>query len=291
MRKMVRVLKSVAVLWGLGLSVACSKTPKSKAEAMQNVTEKMRNEANPIAVIETSMGTITLELYRHAAPNTVANFISLARGEKEFTDADGKPAKRPYYDGLLFHRVIPNFMIQGGDIKGNGTGGPGYQFADEINAKALGLDKIKVSASPMAMQEVQQVARSEVFKKLNIKSQADLNAKMKQAEALFAAEQAKWKDKTLEELYTARGITYLPNLASESNTKGALAMANAGPNTNGSQFFISVVDNTYLDGKHTVFGRVLAGLDVAEKITKVERDQQDRPKTPVVMKKVTILEN
>lgn len=285
------VLKIIVMLGGLNFPAACSKTPKSKAEAMKNVTEKMRNETNPIAVIETSMGTITLELYRHAAPNTVANFITLARGEKEFTDADGKPAKRPYYDGLTFHRVIPNFMIQGGDIKGNGTGGPGYQFADEINAKALGLDKIKVSASPMAMQEVQQVARSEVFKKLNIKSQADLNAKMKQAEALFAAEQAKWKDKTLEELYTARGITYTPNLASESNTKGALAMANAGPNTNGSQFFISVVDNTYLDGKHTVFGRVLAGLDVAEKITQVERDQQDRPKTPVVMKKVTILEN
>jgi peptidyl-prolyl cis-trans isomerase A (cyclophilin A) len=280
-------------LLALGLTVlnACSRTPKNKAEALKDVKEKMRKESNPIAVIETSMGTITVELYRHAAPNTVANFISLARGEKEFTDADGKPAKRPYYDGLIFHRVIPNFMIQGGDIKGNGTGGPGYQFADEINAKALGLDKIKVSSSPMAMQEVQQVARNEVYRKLNIKNQADLNAKMKQAEALFAAEQAKWKEKSLEELYTARGITFTPNLESESNTRGAVSMANAGPNTNGSQFFINVVDNTYLDGKHTVFGRVLAGLDVAEKITKVDRDQQDRPKTPVKMTKVTILEN
>jgi cyclophilin family peptidyl-prolyl cis-trans isomerase len=286
-----RVLSVFALVLGLSISTACSKTPKNKAEAMKDVKEKMRKDTNPIAVIETSKGTITVELYRHAAPNTVGNFISLARGEKEFTDADGKPAKRPYYDGLIFHRVIPNFMIQGGDIKGNGTGGPGYQFADEINAKALGLDKIKVSSSPMAMQEVQQVARNEVFKKLNIKSQADLNAKMKQAEALFAAEQAKWKDKSLEELYTARGITFTPNLESESNTKGSLSMANAGPNTNGSQFFISVVDNTYLDGKHTVFGRVLAGLEVAEQITRVDRDQQDRPKSPVTINKVTILEN
>lgn len=275
----------------LTVSSACSKTPKSKAAAMQNVKEKMRKDTNPVAVFETSMGTITIELYRHAAPKTVENFISLARGDKEFTDAEGKPAKRPYYDGLIFHRVIPNFMIQGGDIKGNGTGGPGYQFADEINAKALGLDKIKVASSPMARNEVAQVVRNDIFKALNIKSQADLTAKMKQAEAMLKTEQEKWGNKSLEDLYIARGVTYIPNLESESNTKGSLSMANAGPNTNGSQFFISVVDNLYLDGKHTVFGRVLGGLDIAEQITKVERDQQDRPKTSVILKKVTVLEN
>lgn len=275
----------------MSMSSACSKTPKNKADAMKDVKEKMRRDTNPIAVMETSLGTITIELYRHAAPKTVENFVGLARGEKEFTDADGKPAKRPYYDGLIFHRVIPNFMIQGGDIKGNGTGGPGYQFADEINAKALGLDKVKVSASPMARNEVAQVVRNDIFKKLNIKSQEDLNKKMKEAEAMLKGEQEKWNNKSLEELYTARGITYTPNLESESNTKGSLSMANAGPNTNGSQFFVSVVDNLYLDGKHTVFGRVLAGLDVAEKITKVERDQQDRPKESVILKKLTILEN
>jgi cyclophilin family peptidyl-prolyl cis-trans isomerase len=273
------------------MSSACSKTPKTKAAAMQNVKEKMRKDTNPIAVMETSLGTITIELYRHAAPKTVENFIGLAKGEKEFTDAEGKPAKRPYYDGLIFHRVIPNFMIQGGDIKGNGTGGPGYQFADEINAKALGLDKIKVSSSPMARNEVAQVVRNDIFKALNIKSQADLTAKMKQAEAMLKTEQEKWNNKSLEELFIARGVTYIPNLESESNTKGSLSMANAGPNTNGSQFFVSVVDNLYLDGKHTVFGRVLAGLDIAENITKVERDQQDRPKTNVTLNKLTILEN
>lgn len=282
---------STALALMLGVSSACSKTPKNKAAAMENIKDKMRKDTNPIAVMETSQGTITIELYRHAAPKTVENFIGLAKGEKEFTDTDGKTVKRPYYDGLIFHRVIPNFMIQGGDIKGNGTGGPGYQFADEINAKALGLDKVKVSASPMARNEVAQVVRGDIFKALNIKSQADLTAKMKQAEAMLKTEQEKWNNKSLEELYVARGITYTPNLESESNTKGSLSMANAGPNTNGSQFFISVVDNLYLDGKHTVFGRVLGGLDIAEKITKVERDQQDRPKENVVLKKLTILEN
>lgn len=258
---------------------------------MQNVKEKMRRETNPVAVFETSMGTITVELYRHAAPKTVENFVGLARGEKDFSDADGKPAKRPYYDGLIFHRVIPNFMIQGGDIKGNGTGGPGYQFADEINAKALGLDKIKVSSSPMAQQSAQQAAQKVVFKKLNITSQAELNAKMPQVQAAMKAELEVWKEKSLEDVYAASGITYIPGLESESNTKGSLSMANAGPNTNGSQFFLSVVDNIYLDGKHTVFGRVISGLEVAEKITQVERDSQDRPKSQVVIKKVTILEN
>lgn len=275
------------------LCLGCSKVPKTKAEALQAIPDyrqKLRREDNPLAVLETSMGVITIELYRHAAPETTANFIGLARGEKEFTDKDGSKAKRPYYDGLIFHRVIPNFMIQGGDIRGDGTGGPGYQFADEINAKALGLDKIKVASSPMALQEVQQLARSEVFRKLNIRSQDDLNAKRKQAEALFALEQEKWKNKSLEELYTARGFRYLPNLASESNTRGAVAMANSGPNTNGSQFFINVADNTYLDGKHTVFGRVLAGLEVADAIAQVERDARDRPKKDVVIRKVTILD-
>jgi len=270
---------------------ACSKTPKNKAEAMLNTKEKMRRESNPVAVVETSLGTITIELYKHAAPKTVENFVGLARGEKEFIDTDGKPTKRAYYDGLGFHRVIPNFMIQGGDIKGNGTGGPGYQFADEINAKALGLDKIKVASNPMAQQSAQQAAQKSVFKKLNITSQADLNAKMNQVQAAMKAEMESWKNKSLEEVYIASGVTYTPGLESESNTKGSLSMANAGPNTNGSQFFISVVDNLYLDGKHTVFGRVIGGLEIAEKITQVERDQQDRPKTPVTMKKVTILEN
>ncbi|HRP70339.1 MAG TPA: peptidylprolyl isomerase [Turneriella sp.] len=281
----------IILLFTMGFASACDKTPKTKAEAMKEVKEKMRDASNPIAVMDTTEGTITIELYRHAAPKTVANFIDLAKGEKEFTDATGNKIKRPYYNGLIFHRVIPNFMIQGGDIKGDGTGGPGYQFADEINAKALGLDKIKVVSSPMAQNEVMQVVRDAIFKKLNIKSQADLNAKMAQANQMLQGEQSKWKDKSLEELYTARGITYTPNLASESNTKGSLSMANAGPNTNGSQFFISVADNTYLDGKHTVFGRVLGGLDIAEKITKVERDQSDRPKKPIKIEKLTILEN
>lgn len=165
------------------------------------------------AVIETSQGTITVQLFDEQAPLTVANFADLATGKKEWTDANtGEKKKTKFYDGLVFHRVIPNFMIQGGDPLGNGTGGPGYKFGDEI-VPALQFDK-----------------------------------------------------------------------------PGKLAMANAGPGTNGSQFFITVAPTPWLNGRHTIFGEVTSGYDVVEKISKSPTQPGDRPTTPIVIKKVTIKE-
>jgi cyclophilin family peptidyl-prolyl cis-trans isomerase len=147
------------------------------------------------ATIETSKGTIELELFQDDAPKTVANFEKLA-GEG-------------FYDGLIFHRVIPDFMIQGGCPEGSGMGGPGYRFDDEINDHPI--------------------------------------------------------------------------------VRGTLAMANAGPNTNGSQFFIVTADATpWLDGKHTAFGQVTSGQDVVDAIQSVARDGRDRPVEPVTMEKVTV---
>jgi cyclophilin family peptidyl-prolyl cis-trans isomerase len=142
------------------------------------------------ATITTSLGPIEIELFDDAAPKTVANFTKLA-GEG-------------YYDDLTFHRVIPDFMIQGGCPNGDGRGGPGYTFEDEFNTHKV--------------------------------------------------------------------------------VRGALAMANAGPNTNGSQFFIVTTDAApWLDGKHTVFGEVTSGLDVVDAISAVDRDRSDKPQTPVTM--------
>jgi peptidyl-prolyl cis-trans isomerase B (cyclophilin B) len=147
------------------------------------------------AAMSTSEGTIELELFDDDAPKTVANFTKLA-GEG-------------FYDGLIFHRVIPDFMIQAGCPRGDGTGGPGYSFEDEFNDH------------PVA--------------------------------------------------------------------RGYLAMANAGPNTNGSQFFIVTIEAApWLDGKHTVFGRVTAGQDVADRISEVDRDSRDRPLEPVAIESLTI---
>ena len=152
----------------------------------------------PKATIETTKGTIVIELYQDEAPNTVANFIKLA--------------KQGFYDGIICHRVIPGFMVQTGDPTGTGSGGPGYTFADEIS----------------------------------------------------------------------------PNLRHIG--AGIVSMANAGPNTNGSQFFITLAATPWLDGKHAIFGRVVEGQVIVEQIAAVERNAQDRPLTDIVMKRVTIQE-
>ena len=165
------------------------------------------------AVLETSLGDITCRLFPDKAPKTVDNFVGLAKGEKESMDPKTRQrGKRRYYDGLIFHRVIPNFMIQGGCPQGTGTGGPGYQFEDEF-VKGLGFDK-----------------------------------------------------------------------------PGKLAMANSGPGTNGSQFFITLAPTDWLNQHHTIFGEVVEGHNVVEKIGAVARDRQDRPQTPVVMNAVRIVE-
>jgi len=165
------------------------------------------------AIFETSLGEITCELFPQHAPETVANFVGLAAGTKEFTDPKTRQrVRRPFYEGLIFHRIIPDFMIQGGCPLGTGTGGPGYQFKDEF-AKGVVFDKA-----------------------------------------------------------------------------GKLAMANAGPGTNGSQFFITLAATTWLNNHHTIFGEVVQGQEIVGKIGAEARDRNDRPKTPVVINAVKIVD-
>jgi peptidyl-prolyl cis-trans isomerase A (cyclophilin A) len=157
----------------------------------------------------TSEGNFTVRFFDKDAPKTVANFVGLAEGTID--PATGKAGKaKPFYDGVTFHRIIHGFMIQGGDPRGDGTGGPGYKFADEIS----------------------------------------------------------------------------PNL--RFTRPGLLAMANAGPNTNGSQFFITLAPTDWLNGKHTIFGEIVDGTDVVEKIGKLKTGRGDRPVQPVIMKTVAI---
>src|SRR6516225_10804193 len=171
----------------------------------------MSRPAGTYAIFETSLGNVVIKLLDKEAPKTVENFVGLAEGTKEFTnEKTGKKEKRPFYDGLIFHRVIPDFMIQGGCPHGTGMGGPGYKFADEFH----------------------------------------------------------------------------PSL--KHSKPGKLSMANSGPNTNGSQFFITVAATPWLDNRHTIFGEVVEGQDVADKISKTPRDGSDRPRTPVVLQKVRI---
>ena len=186
MKKALVFLLATFVLFTTGCSAA----------GMNDKDKGAKKMANPIAVFETNHGTFEIELFEDKAPITVKNFIDLA--------------EKGFYDGLIFHRVIDGFMIQGGDPNGMGTGGPGYTIPDEFHK--------------------------------------DL----------------------------------------KHNGEGVLSMANAGPNTGGSQFFITLAATPWLDGHHSVFGKVVKGMDVVRAIGKVDTDFQDKPLAKVVMEKVTI---
>ena len=167
------------------------------------------------ATFTTSKGAFTVRLMPDHAPKTVANFIDLATGKREWRDPrDGKKKTERLYDGTVFHRVIKDFMIQGGDPEGTGRGGPGYQFEDEVPPGGPTFDR-----------------------------------------------------------------------------RGLLAMANAGPNTNGSQFFVTVGKTPWLNGKHTIFGEVVDGMDVVDAIATTSTNSQDRPTPYVILERVEIEES
>ena len=175
----------------------------------------MTRQPGTYAIFETSEGNITCRLFEKDAPKTVQNFMDLAEGKRDWKDhVSGKKGPGPLYSGTIFHRVIPDFMIQGGDPSGTGMGGPGYKFEDETKGSPHKFDKA-----------------------------------------------------------------------------GKLAMANAGPNTNGSQFFITVAPTTWLTGKHTIFGQCdPATVALVKKIAAMPRDSNDRPFHPVQIKHITIVE-
>jgi len=172
----------------------------------------MARQPGTYAILNTSLGKITCRLFESDAPITVKNFTDLAEGKKSWKDSvSGKGGSSPLYDGTIFHRVIPSFMIQGGDPSGTGMGGPGYKFQDETKGSPHKFDN-----------------------------------------------------------------------------PGKLAMANSGPGTNGSQFFITVAPTTWLTGNHTIFGEVVEGQDVVDKITASPRNRQDKPNTDIVLESVKI---
>ena len=172
----------------------------------------MARQPGTYAIFDTTEGQIVCRLFEKEAPKTVQNFTELAEGKRDWTHPVSRAkSKDKLYNGTIFHRVIPNFMIQGGDPAGNGMGGPGYKFEDETKGSPHKFDK-----------------------------------------------------------------------------SGKLAMANAGPNTNGSQFFITVAPTPWLTGNHTIFGEVIEGQDIADKISKLPRGANDKPSKEVKLRSVTI---
>ena len=219
---MSKLLSASAAFLTMGAILLCQPYRQNQRETLRSRSKNVNfKEALPpaalpqkpglYAVIYTSMGDIVCRLYENEAPKTVANFRGLATGSKAWKDPEtGKMRHTPLYSGTTFHRVIPDFMIQGGDPEGNGNGGPGYEFANEIPPG-------KDFAQP-----------------------------------------------------------------------GVLAMANSGPDTNGSQFFITVAPAEHLNGKYSIFGQVVSGQEVADAISRVPRNEEDRPDTPVKVRAIAI---
>jgi peptidyl-prolyl cis-trans isomerase A (cyclophilin A) len=183
-----------------------------KSGAAEKATKNLKGTHAMFALFETNKGNIKIKLFHDKTPKTVENFTGLAEGTTEWKNPKtGQKEKSPFYNGLIFHRVIPDFMIQGGCPLGRGTGDAGYKFADEFH----------------------------------------------------------------------------PEL--KHSKPGILSMANAGPNTNGSQFFITVAATPWLDGRHTVFGEVVEGMKIVEEISRVPRNAMDKPNEDIVMKSVKII--
>jgi cyclophilin family peptidyl-prolyl cis-trans isomerase len=274
----------IAVVALLFSAIVCTKN-KGESAAMSNSQER------PVIVMETSMGTLKIELWNDIAPKTVDNFIGLATGEKEWTDPKtGSKVKKPFYDGLIFHRVIENFMIQGGCPLGTGTGGPGYSFEDECydtsNAAEL---KGTISDEQVALRVFMEI----IVPYLRSTQTPDREILAIAQECQTAQSGAPIMKKPIE-YYMGKTGRKTP-LHSQGKLKasvdyGTICMANSGPNTNGSQFFIVTKKDgcAWLNGKHTVFGKIVEGMDVADKIEKVKKLPGDKPATNVVIKKITV---
>lgn len=231
------------------------------------------------ALVKTSVGDITVELFADETPRTVENFVGLAEGTKASRNAKtGKMEKRKFYDGVIFHRVIKGFMAQAGCPLGTGRGNPGYQFDDEISAKSLGLGKTMVAVNgrrnfrsySLSEQDWNTYVMRPLIDELSINTQEDFEKKQKEVQKML-------EETSVLTVYKRLGFRYDDSRSSHPMQRGTLAMANSGPGTNGSQFFINFKNNEFLNGKHTVFGRVVVGMEVVDKVQMVKIGAGDKP--------------
>jgi len=281
----------VAVAAVATIALAGTESLQAAEEEAPAPTPTAETSANPVVLMKTSQGNIRIELWPDAAPETVKNFIDLAEGNKTFKDAKtGEDVKKPFYDGLTFHRVIKDFMIQGGCPLGTGTGDPGYKFKDEINAKGLGLADLKAMGEggvphPWLLirdqASFQRTVLGPVLQKLGISSQEQFEEKREEIQNTVNA-------LSVLDVYANLGYVFNDKLPAKKPNRGVIAMANSGPNTNGSQFFINVVDTPHLTGKHTVFGKVIEGMDIADKISNLETDAAGKTSTPVTIESIRV---
>ena len=239
---------------------------------------------NTVIIMKTNQGDMEIELFDNDAPKTVQNFLGLATGTKEWTDPKtGEKVKKPFYNGLTFHRVIKDFMIQGGCPLGMGSGGPGYRFEDEFPTETITGD---IDNEAAAVQVYMQIIRPYLAQNKEpdqeVLAIAEATQEKQSGEAIM--------QHPVEWYHEHTGITEPVQTMKYSVDYGTLCMANSGPNTNGSQFFIVTKKEgcSWLNGKHTVFGKVLEGMDVAHKIENVEKGDGDKPVNPVIINEIVV---
>jgi cyclophilin family peptidyl-prolyl cis-trans isomerase len=268
------------------LIISCFCTNQSATTAKPTTVQKTR----PVVDMQTSLGTIKIELWNDIAPAAVENFTGLAFGTKEWIHpATGIKEKKPFYNGLKFHRVINDFMIQGGCPLGDGTGGPGYTFGDEC----YDYTKSKVIKGMIKKPEIAlQLFETIILPYLQKNGNPDEEIvriitecqKLHKPDPLMKYPVEFYLKKTGHtEPFKERGVL------KASIDYGTICMANSGSNTNGSQFFI-VTKKTgcaWLNGKHTVFGKVIAGMDIVEKIQNVKVDPNDKPVESILILNIT----
>ncbi len=229
----------------------------------------MENIQNPLLQVNTSKGAIFIELLPQEAPNNVANFIALAEGEVEILDTNTETVFQPhYFDGMRFHRVVPGFLIQAGSPLHNLLGAPQQILTDEINAEALGLaNQIALHADGSFnillnignKLDFQNEILKPLYNEMNIKTESELRDR--QYEVL-----EKLNGLSVKEVYEYQGFHYTTNHPTRAISRGTVALANQGPNTNGSEFFISLNDAPWLTGRNTVIGRVIEGMETVDAI-------------------------
>jgi cyclophilin family peptidyl-prolyl cis-trans isomerase len=241
----------------------------------QSARQAMENAANPLMQIETSQGALFVELFPAEAPQNVANFIALAEGRVQVFDSQSRVRSFPnFYDNMRFHRVIPGLLIQAGSPILHPLGTPEQLLRDEINASHLGLNTLPViepggSVNSLlqfsSRQQLEEQLLIPLYRSMGIDDETELLARQFE---IFN----RLRSLTVMELYQNLGYQYNNTLASRAVSRGTVALANRGPNSNGPEFFIPVVDAPWLSGRYTIIGKVVEGMNIVDRINQFAVD-------------------
>ena len=266
--------------FALTLCMLCISTLTSAD--LSSATQAMEDPSHPLMLMRTSRGDIYIELFPESAPRNVANFIALAEGKVEMFDVNSSQTVKPnYYDGKTFHRILRNYLVQSGGSSAAQDARPEYTLDDEINAGDLGLNDIKVldeTGAPNAWlnlqdnEDFQSQILLPLYKKLDIRSAEQVEARQFELHKLLS-------EMSLRQAYENQGYQFNNRLPARVPVRGSVAMANSGPNTNQSEFFITLVDSPWLAGTTTIIGEVVEGLEIVDRIDQsaVLRGQSTTP--------------